>query len=591
MKISREDSALRWNNEKSGFFIFRGTGIKIRSLVSGIMSGKYWNANIVFWTVLLLVLVGSLFLRILGTKQGLPYLHYWDEPQTVATSLTMLKTGDFNPHFFNYGTLLIYLSYIVDVLHYLSLMGKPETAEAFIRNLNELQVSSFMGTGWRWGISHPSFYHWNRILIAVLGAGTVVSCYFIGRTLANKWIGLAAATFLGVLKFHIDQSAVVTPNTPAAFFFTMTIMFSLLYLEKENRSYLTLSLVFCGLAAATKYNAALAILAVPLALIILQVKKSVAARGQDWLWILLIPAATFFLAMPYALLDSVTFLQHLGFEVRHYKVMGHGAASIQPGFDHLWFQLTRISGNIGVVASVVCLIGILFFLRRTSAIIVFLPVVVYLAYMSGTKVNFHRNFVLVYPFVAVLFGLGLCMLHRICLFAADWLPTSLSLARLPITLLPTVAALAILIPNATSAVRVSSVKMSQTETRTKGVTEANHLLKQDAYTKIIVAEELRVHLQDLRKIKGKYLVATLDSIRDCKMPVANSLLIVPMRIEAYYAKNKGKRTFKSHAWLLNKLKHAPRRKKIGRNATMLDLYSRDPGIMLAGYKKAAFCPA
>ena len=43
--------------------------------------------------------------RFLGINYGLPYLHHWDEPQIASTAITMLKTGDYNPHDFIYPAL------------------------------------------------------------------------------------------------------------------------------------------------------------------------------------------------------------------------------------------------------------------------------------------------------------------------------------------------------------------------------------------------------------------------------------------------------------------------------------------------------
>src|SRR5262245_5828184 len=66
----------------------------------------------------LLVLAAALVARVLRCSSGLPYLHEWDEPQTAGTALRIMKTGDYNPHFFNYGSLTIYLNLFVDILHY-----------------------------------------------------------------------------------------------------------------------------------------------------------------------------------------------------------------------------------------------------------------------------------------------------------------------------------------------------------------------------------------------------------------------------------------------------------------------------------------
>jgi hypothetical protein len=70
----------------------------------------------VFYAMLVIVGWIAFATRFDRVKWGFPYLYYWDEPQTASTALRMLKTGNFNPYFYNYGTLpicinlLIYLS-------------------------------------------------------------------------------------------------------------------------------------------------------------------------------------------------------------------------------------------------------------------------------------------------------------------------------------------------------------------------------------------------------------------------------------------------------------------------------------------------
>ncbi len=131
------------------------------------------------------------FVRLLSCWEGLPYLHNWDEPQIAGTALHMMQTGDFNPGFFNYGSLPVYLCLFTDVLHYLFLMGCPETAPPFLTSLGDIRTA--FDTGWHWTISHPSFYLWDRWVFALLGTATVGVAYLLGRRLAGRWAGLAAA--------------------------------------------------------------------------------------------------------------------------------------------------------------------------------------------------------------------------------------------------------------------------------------------------------------------------------------------------------------------------------------------------------------
>ena len=108
-----------------------------------------------FTSITILVIFFAFVLRYFQLNIGLPYLYFWDEPLTASNALQMMKTGDYNPHFFKYGSLMIYLNLLVDQLYriYLSLAGG-------LASVANIRIEA--DTGWHWTISHPSFYFWNR---------------------------------------------------------------------------------------------------------------------------------------------------------------------------------------------------------------------------------------------------------------------------------------------------------------------------------------------------------------------------------------------------------------------------------------------
>ncbi|MGH3650390.1 MAG: hypothetical protein ACRDU9_06725, partial [Acidimicrobiia bacterium] len=60
------------------------------------------------WPLLVVVMLGAV-LRLWGIDWGLPYLYHPDEPNDLTRTMTMLQTGDPNPHWFHYGSLMFYL--------------------------------------------------------------------------------------------------------------------------------------------------------------------------------------------------------------------------------------------------------------------------------------------------------------------------------------------------------------------------------------------------------------------------------------------------------------------------------------------------
>ncbi|MCK5538872.1 MAG: glycosyltransferase family 39 protein [Bacteroidales bacterium] len=538
-----------------------------------------------FTFLVLMVVIFAFVLRYFHTKVGLPYLYNWDEPQTASTALKIMKTGDFNPHFFNYGSLMIYSNFVVDVLHYLSLMGHPSTSESYLTTMNEIKINA--DTGWHWTISHPSFYHWNRVLTALLGTGTVVVTYRIGKHVFNKWIGLIAAGFLATLPFHISQSAQITSDAPVAFFVLTVVLFSLLFIQYKKLSYFILSLVFVGIAIATKYNAAISMLIPLIALIIVYLRLKESVKTYMWFLIPLIPITVFFMIMPYAIIDLTTFLKDVGFEVRHYKINGHGGATSVPGWEHFSFQMERFYREIGLLNTILIGIGAVgIFFRPLFVFTLILPLM-YLVYMSGMTVNFHRNFTQVYPFLALLFASGCYYLYHFIITMQkqiipnkEWIGSSLAI----------LVVLGFLVQQAYSSLNTAKEKYEMKDTRTNVINEINAFKE---IKKIVIAKELRIHSQDLKRLKIPYSIVPLLEIASkpsdqntfleiFTRPLdQNTLFVLPSNITSFDI-TRDKKKLGPMQKFIAEIDRSSFIKEVGdTGGTYIDIYSVNPGIMLA----------
>src|SRR5262245_52495225 len=218
---------------------------RVRALIAGMRLHR---------TLLLLIIILAFGTRALRCSEGLPYLHNWDEPSTASTALRILQTGDFNPHFFNYGSLMIYLNFAVDMVHYFYLASRPATEVPSLIRLDDIMTEH--DTGYHWTISHPSFYYWNRLLTALMGTGSVLIAYFLARELNGRWAGILAAGLLAGIDFHVDHSAWVTPNVPTAFFGMVGVLLAVRFVRLGGPGRLVGAAAACGLAASVKYNAA-----------------------------------------------------------------------------------------------------------------------------------------------------------------------------------------------------------------------------------------------------------------------------------------------------------------------------------------------
>ena len=68
---------------------------------------------------LLAILAVAFFFRVYGINFGLPYIYHPDEPSIVKRALSMIRSGDFSPHWFDWPSLYIYTQALVYVLRYL----------------------------------------------------------------------------------------------------------------------------------------------------------------------------------------------------------------------------------------------------------------------------------------------------------------------------------------------------------------------------------------------------------------------------------------------------------------------------------------
>ena len=458
--------------------------------------------------LLLVVILYASLVRFMGIPFGLPYLHNWDEPQSASTALRILKTGDYNPHFFNYPSFTIYSNLLVDIVHYYYLMGQDESAFDYLRNINEIIINK--DTGWQWTVSHPSFYLWNRALIAILGIACVFITYRILKENYGETEGLFGAFFLAGFSYHITHSRYITPDIPMCFFLLLVLLFSLRFHSSHKIRDLVISSLFVGFAISCKYNAILS-LAIPMSACLLNVKHIKLKRNVVFLLIFILPFFVFFAMNPFVLIDLRTFLAHSGWEVFHYKVRGHLGASSAPGFKHFMYQMTRISNEISKLLFYLAFAGIFVSLRKRKLLFIMLIFpVIYIYLMVQQKVNFHRNFVVMYPFFAIFAAVAVAFLSM----GFSRFSSLLQVRRF--RRIKCLKGIMGVIPFLIVAVMVSDKYIWEfkkalhiwrtPETRTQAIDFLNATVDDEKSSEVIVgiAKELRIHRLDLKKLKMRH---------------------------------------------------------------------------------------
>jgi 4-amino-4-deoxy-L-arabinose transferase-like glycosyltransferase len=362
------------------------------------------------------ILIVAAALRFPGLGSGIPYGIGVDEPQIVNRAVIMMKTGDFNPHFFDYPTLYIYLQLVVATLRFMT--------------------GAMSGL---WGslgdVSSSEFFLWARALSAAIGTLTVLLVYQIGARWGTR-PALLAAGFMAVMPLHVRESHYALTDVPLTFFVTLTFLLALRLHEQPRLASVVVAGCAAGLAAATKYPGALALL-LPL-LAVWMTRSTRPSRAAATLIVLVSAAGTFLLAAPYTLLDLPAFLNGYARLAAFYAPAGP-----EPG----WITyLKHIRNSIQWPAALVVAGGLVFaavrairgpgHLRWTMVALFPVAYFVFIARQSGLV--YGRYVLPVLPFVCLLAATavvsGVSFLRRFAIPRA--LRTALIIALTVATLLP-----------------------------------------------------------------------------------------------------------------------------------------------------------
>ena len=100
-----------------------------------------------------------------------------------------------------------------------------------------------------------------RLLSATAGVASVFVLFRVARRLFGERTALVAALFLALAFLHVRDSHFGVPDTMATLFVLVAFLFIVRFWETSRRRDLVISAVAAGLAASTKYNAAIISLA------------------------------------------------------------------------------------------------------------------------------------------------------------------------------------------------------------------------------------------------------------------------------------------------------------------------------------------
>lgn len=331
--------------------------------------------------ILLLVLGVAGLLRFSGLRQGIPFSVGIDEPEVMERAVRMMKTADFNPRFFDYPSLYMYMETTVAVFRFLA--------------------GAMTG---RWAAlaqtTTADYYLWGRMLTAALGTSTVALLYAAGRRWGRE-VALLSAAMLAVMPLHVRESHFTLTDVPTTFFVTLAFLLTLRARERGTTRAFVFAGIASGLAAATKYNGVVVMLIPFMAAAALdgatprrRVRLLAAIAGAAFL--------AFLAAAPYTFLDLPNFLNQFARLASEYRLR---PANAEPQWS-IYLKHLRIalgwSGSLLVMTGLA--VGVYRSVRGPDRIRWAMPVafaVSYFYFVSNQSLVFARYLLPIVPFLSL----------------------------------------------------------------------------------------------------------------------------------------------------------------------------------------------
>lgn len=365
------------------------------------------------------ILAAGFTLRAASPASGLPHSVGIDEPAIVDRALRILATGDWNPHVFDYPTLVIYFHAAIALLRFVVGASRGEWA-----SLAEFDITTVYVTG--------------RVVTAAIGTATVWLTWRIGREAGSERVGLLAAAQLAMLPMHVRESHFVLTDVPLTALTTLAVYLSM-RLEHIRPIWPG---VAAGFATGAKYTGGIALAAVLAGA--LTARTSFSSRLRTIAIALGGCAAAFLISTPYVLLDLPTFLD--SFAAQMGRFAGTRIPSEAPAITYLKHFALSSRAWLPFAA-----VGIVFVLIRRVVRGRWLPVLAfggaYFYVLATHPLVFARYALPMTPIVCLLAAAGIEGLTRVVTATAG--PRRAALRPIVLTLL----LLPILVPFGSGAAR------------------------------------------------------------------------------------------------------------------------------------------
>lgn len=361
-------------------------------------SGPSLNRRWHFFVCVIVAVAAAL--RVSSITAGAPFRMGVDEPVILETALRIIRTGDFNPHFFDYGGLTLYLHAGAECLQFL--MGAMSRRWAA---LDQVWIGDFLVS--------------SRMLSVLLGTWTVFLVYRAGLRWGRN-VALIAVVCIAVLPQNVREAHYALTDTPLTFFVALAMLLSLRASEQGRVTPFFYAGLAVGAAGAIKYNGVVAVI-MPLAATVGLASAHTSAMAVA---VTLAGTAIGFLAgAPYSVLDLPNFLNGFASLMQHYNRPRPLLEALDLYLKYMrgWFSWPiAIPVQFGWAGLAVCLVGLLGTIghvrsrvTRTQALTLALFPLAYLWFICKQGSLIYGRYALpLTPMLAIFFAMGLVAIRE-----------------------------------------------------------------------------------------------------------------------------------------------------------------------------------
>ncbi len=383
--------------------------------------------------------------------RGIDYGDHFDEGGYIDTTKQMLEQvgsgGSLLPHWYGFPSLIFYLGLL------------PIAPEAILKQITESQrISSQSGSVLSTiadqrisvrGLKRYQYILKTRYISLFCYGASIILIYLIILKMSGNWReAFPASAFFGLSWEALYHFRMFTPDPIMVPFILLALYFLVLARDANNWDrYLRYASVCAGIACGAKYTAIFLTLSIGLASLYLHLRskhqiyvqqtqeaafvssnygniqvhselgvRSFLALGFRLVsWFLL----AYFLTTPGTLLEPVKFISDVTTQEWIYREAGGGGYSVWLLFDKLQISSTYLGGVffshflwISIILSIFFLFGLYQITRETYiAILCFPYLFALLLILLSYNIIYLRNFLSVFPFLAVIAARGYISSH------------------------------------------------------------------------------------------------------------------------------------------------------------------------------------